>query len=138
MCANDGRVFSTYRFARVFREIRNGAVDTGVLSDSNPKGKPVSSGIESEVTALVAATLGVDETMVRRDTTFAAGLGADSLDRVTLILAIEDEFRIDFHDEDAAEILTVGQMIDYVSCVVSDQEPRVTRPSSSEGTIGLR
>jgi acyl carrier protein len=135
---NDGRVLATCHITRVFRATRNGVVDRGVLSDSDPKGKPVSSRIESEVTALVATTLGVDETMVRRDTTFAGNLGADSLDCVALILAIEDEFRIDIHDEDAAEILTVGQMIEYVRCALSDQEPTVTRRSSSEGTVGLR
>jgi acyl carrier protein len=118
--------------------MRNDVVDRGVLSDSEPEGKPVSSGIESEVTALVAATLGVDETMVRRDTTFAADLGADSLACVALILAIEDELRIDIHDEDAAEILTVGQMIEYVSCALADREPTVARRSSSEGSVGLR
>lgn len=51
---------------------------------------------------------------MRRDATFI-DLGADSLALVSLILAIEDQFQIDIHDEDAAEIRTVGQMVEHVT-----------------------
>lgn len=97
----------------------------------------MSSGIESEITALVATTLHVDQTMVRPDTTFAGDLAADSLECVTLILAIEDEFGVDIYDEDAAEILTVGQMIEYVAFAVAAKTPTVTG-SSSRRTVGAR
>jgi acyl carrier protein len=103
-----------------------------------PKVKSVSSEIESEITALVATTLHVDQTMVRRHTTFVGDLAADSLGYVVLILAIEDEFRVDIHDEDAAEILTVGQMIDYVTLALSDKDSTFTHRSNRGGTVGLR
>ena len=96
------------------------------------------SGIESQITAVVAATLHVDQTMVRRDTTFADDLATDSLDCVALILAIEDELKVDIHDEDAAEILTVGQMIDYVTLALSEKEPAFIARSNSGGSVGLR
>ena len=99
--------------------------------------KLMTSGIESQITALVAATLRVDETMVRRDSTFA-DLGADSLDLVALILAIEDQLQIDIHDEEAAEILTVEQMIEYVSFAIAEQESAVTSRLSSDRLVGLR
>jgi acyl carrier protein len=85
------------------------------------------SGIESQISALVASTLHVDTAMVRRDATFAGDLAVDSLDLVALILAVEEEFRVDIHDEDAAEILTVGQLIEYVAFALATKIPTVTR-----------
>jgi acyl carrier protein len=96
------------------------------------------SGIESQITALVASTLHVDEAIVRRDATFAGDLGADSLDLVALILAVEDEFRIDIHDEEAGEILTVKQMIEYVSLALAVKEPTVTSRLSGDRLVGSR
>jgi acyl carrier protein len=97
----------------------------------------MNSEMESQITALVAATLRVEQTMVRRDTTFKGDLAADSLDCVALILAVEDEFGIDIYDEDAAEILTVGQMIEYVAFALAAKAPTVTS-SSSHRVVGLR
>jgi acyl carrier protein len=94
------------------------------------------SAMESQITALVAATLHVDQTMVRRGTTLRGDLAADSLDCVALILAIEDEFGVDIHDEDAAEILTVGQMIEYVGFALAAKAPPLT--SSTSHKVGLR
>ena len=74
--------------------------------------KPMST--ECRIRSLVAATLRVDEATLRRDATFI-DLGADSLALVSLILAIEDQFQIDIHDEDAAEIRTVEQMVEHVT-----------------------
>ena len=62
-------------------------------------------------------------------------LAADSLD--TLILAIEDRFWIDIHDEDAAEILTVEQMIDYLTVALAMKQT-VTSHSNTQRTVGLR
>ena len=98
----------------------------------------MTSGIESQITALVASTLHVDEAMVDRDATFAGDLGADSLDLVSLILAVEDQFQIDIHDEEAAEILTVEQMIEYVNFALAEKEPTVTNRLSSDRLAGLR
>jgi acyl carrier protein len=75
----------------------------------------MSIGIESQIRSLVAATLRVDEAMIRPEATLAGDLGADSLDLVSLILAIEDQFQVDIHDEEAAEILTVEQMVEHVA-----------------------
>jgi acyl carrier protein len=75
--------------------------------------------------------------MVDRDAHFADDLAADSLDTVTLILAIEDRFGIDIHDEDAAEILTVEQMIDYVIVALATKETASSRPNAQR-TVGLR
>ena len=97
----------------------------------------MSSGIESQIVALIAATLHVDESMIRRDMGFVSDLGADSLSTVALIMAIEDEFRVDIYDEDAAEILTVGQMIEYVSAAIAIKEPAIRRLRGGS-TVGLR
>ena len=97
----------------------------------------VSSEIESKITELVAATLNVDQAIVRRDRTLAGDLGADSLDSVALILALEDEFRIDIHEE-AAELLTVGQMIEYVIFALAAPRSTGTGHSNSGGTLSLR
>jgi acyl carrier protein len=98
----------------------------------------MSRGIESRITALVAATLRVEQTMVHPDAMFVRDLAADSLDGVTLILAIEDEFQVDIHDEEAAEILTVEQMIDYVTFALAVKERTATRRLDSGETVGLR
>jgi acyl carrier protein len=95
------------------------------------------SGIESQITASIASTLRVDQTMVRRDSTFAEDLATDSADCAALILAAEAEFGVDIHDEDAAELLTVGQMIEYVALAFAAKTPAITR-SDSDGTVGLR
>jgi acyl carrier protein len=79
----------------------------------------MSSGIESQIKSLVAATLGVDEAMIGPDATLAGDLGADSLDLVSLILAIEDRFQVDIHDEEAAELLTVEQLTEHVTLALA-------------------
>jgi acyl carrier protein len=98
----------------------------------------MSNEIETRITALVATALRVDQAMVERDSLFAEDLGADSLDSVTLLLAVEDEFGIDIHDEDAAEILTVEQLIEYVSLALAVQEPSVLGRASLGRAVGLR
>jgi acyl carrier protein len=82
----------------------------------------MNSRIESRVTALIASTLHIDQAMVTGDATLAGDLTADSLDLVSLILAVEDEFQVDIHDEDAAEILTVEQMIEHVGFTLAVKE----------------
>ena len=82
----------------------------------------MSIGIESQIRSLVASTLRVDEAMIRPEATLAGDLGADSLDLVSLILAIEDQFQLDIHDEDAAEILTVEQLVEHVAFALALKE----------------
>ncbi len=88
----------------------------------------MSNPIESRLVALIASTLHVDETAIRRDTSIAGTLGADSLELVSLIMAIEDEFQIDIPDEEAAEILTVAQLIEYVTFAQAIKETAAIRP----------
>ena len=71
--------------------------------------------IESRVTAIIVEKLGVDESEVSRDASFTNDLGADSLDTVELIMEFEKEFDITIPDEDAEQIATVGDAVDYVS-----------------------
>lgn len=70
--------------------------------------------IEDRVIDIVAEQMGVDKTLVTRETSFVNDLGADSLDTVELVMEFEDEFDISIPDEDAEKIQTVGQAIDYV------------------------
>lgn len=74
--------------------------------------------IESEVIAIVAATLRVERSGITRDASLEDDLGADSLDWVSLIMALEDRFAVDIPDEDAAELRTVKQVTDYVALVL--------------------
>jgi acyl carrier protein len=98
----------------------------------------MSRGIEQQITALIASTLHVDEELVRREMSIGSDLGADSLDFVALVLALEDEFQVDIHDEDAAELLTVEQLIEYVTLAIAIKEATVRRGSESGRTVGLR
>jgi acyl carrier protein len=97
----------------------------------------MSNGIESQIIALIAATLHLDETVIGRDTNIAGALAADSLAFVTLILAIEDEFKVDIPDEEAAEILTVAQLIEYVTFAQASKETATSRPDAGR-RVALR
>jgi len=63
---------------------------------------------------IVAEQLGVDEVQVTKEASFMDDLGADSLDTVELVMALEEEFDIEISDEDAEKIQTVQNAIDYV------------------------
>jgi acyl carrier protein len=97
----------------------------------------MSNPIESQIVALIASTLRLDEMAIRRDTNIAGALGTDSLDFVSLILAIEDEFQVDIPDEEAAEILTVAQLIEYVTVARAIKETAATRPTPAR-KVALR
>ena len=72
------------------------------------------SDIASRVKAIIVDKLGVDETEVTLEASFTNDLGADSLDTVELIMEFEKEFDISIPDEQAENIQTVGQAIDYL------------------------
>ena len=71
--------------------------------------------IEARVKKIVAEQLGVAEADVKNDSSFTEDLGADSLDNVELVMALEEEFECEIPDEDAEKITTVQQAIDYVN-----------------------
>ncbi|MCD4784976.1 MAG: acyl carrier protein [Candidatus Eremiobacteraeota bacterium] len=68
---------------------------------------------------IIVEQLGVDEEQVTPDASITDDLGADSLDRVELVMAIEGEFNIEISDEDAEQIETVQDAINYVQKKVS-------------------
>ena len=73
------------------------------------------SDIEKRVKKIVAEQLGVNETEVKNESSFVNDLGADSLDTVELVMALEEEFGCEIPDEDAEKITSVQQAIDYVT-----------------------
>jgi acyl carrier protein len=73
------------------------------------------SSVESQVKAIVAEQLGVKAEQVTNDASFVDDLGADSLDTVELVMALEEEFEIEIPDEEAEKITTVQQAINYIN-----------------------
>jgi acyl carrier protein len=71
--------------------------------------------IEQRVKKIVAEQLGVNEADIKIDSSFVDDLGADSLDTVELVMALEEEFECEIPDEEAEKITTVKQAIDYVN-----------------------
>ncbi len=71
--------------------------------------------IDKRVKEIVAEQLGVDEAQVTNEASFMDDLGADSLDTVELVMALEEEFDIEISDEDAEKIQTVQDAIDYIT-----------------------
>jgi acyl carrier protein len=77
------------------------------------------SSIEERVRKIVVEQLGVKEEEVNLDASFVDDLGADSLDTVELVMALEEEFETEIPDEDAEKITTVKEAIDYINAHVS-------------------
>ena len=63
---------------------------------------------------IIADQLGADEEEITMDSTFIEDLGADSLDVVELVMAIEDEFDMEIDEDEAEDISTVGDVVDYI------------------------
>ena len=73
------------------------------------------SDIAKRVKEIVAEQLGVEEAQVLTESSFMDDLGADSLDTVELVMALEEEFDIEIPDEDAEKIHTVNDAIEYIT-----------------------
>ncbi|HEU0264832.1 MAG TPA: acyl carrier protein [Geobacterales bacterium] len=71
--------------------------------------------IEKRVKDIVAEQLGVEEAQVTNEASFTEDLGADSLDTVELVMALEEEFDIEISDEDAEKIHSVQDAVDYIT-----------------------
>jgi len=70
--------------------------------------------LEARVKAIIAEQLGVSEDEVTPEASFVDDLGADSLDTVELVMALEEEFGIEIPDEDAEKITTVNDALTYI------------------------
>jgi acyl carrier protein len=70
--------------------------------------------VEEKVKHIIVEQLGVDEDEVKAEASFVDDLGADSLDVVELVMALEEEFGLEISDEDAEKITTVKMAIEYI------------------------
>lgn len=71
--------------------------------------------IEARVKKIVVEQLGVKEEEVTNDASFVDDLGADSLDTVELVMALEEEFEMEIPDDEAEKITTIQQAVDYIT-----------------------
>ena len=70
--------------------------------------------VEEKVKKIIVEQLGVEESQVNPEAKFIEDLGADSLDTVELVMALEEEFGLEIPDEEAEKILSVGAAIQYI------------------------
>jgi len=70
--------------------------------------------IEQQVKEIIVEQLGVNADQVTSDAKFIEDLGADSLDTVELVMALEEKFQLDVPDEEAEKLQTVGDVIKYI------------------------
>ena len=75
--------------------------------------------VEKRVKDIIVEQLGVNESEVKPEAKFVDDLGADSLDLVELVMALEEEYNMEISDEDAEKILSVGDAITYIQGHVS-------------------
>jgi acyl carrier protein len=71
--------------------------------------------IEAKVKSIIADQLGVGEDEIKPESSFIEDLGADSLDIVELVMAMEEEFEVEIPDEEAENIKSVGDAINYIN-----------------------
>jgi acyl carrier protein len=72
------------------------------------------SSVEDQVRGIIAEQLGLKADEIKNDASFVDDLGADSLDTVELVMALEEEFETEIPDEEAEKITTVQHAIDYI------------------------
>lgn len=74
----------------------------------------MSEDLESRIIEIIAEQLGMDSAEIESESTYVDDLGADSLDIVELIMALEEEFEVEVPDEEAEKLLTVHQTVEYI------------------------
>ena len=74
--------------------------------------------IFEKVKTVIVEQLGIDEESVKMDSSFLDDLGADSLDIVEFIMALEEEFGLEIPDEDVEKIVTVKDVVEYISIII--------------------
>lgn len=78
--------------------------------------------VEDRVRKIVAEQLGVKEEELKNSASFVDDLGADSLDTVELVMALEEEFETEIPDEEAEKITTIQEAIDYIDLNINKEE----------------
>ena len=78
--------------------------------------------VTDKVKGIIVEQLGVDEEEVTPDASFVDDLGADSLDTVELVMALEEEFETEIPDEKAEKITTIQEAIDYINANLNKEE----------------
>ena len=91
----------------------SGDEDKGAAGDESPVDEGMASP-EDRVRRLICDQLGLKEEQVKDEASFVEDLGADSLDTVELVMALEEEFETEIPDEEAEKITTVKEAIDYI------------------------
>ncbi len=76
--------------------------------------------VEQQIKAIIAEQLGVAESSITNESSFVDDLGADSLDTVELVMALEEEFETEIPDENAERITTVQEAIDFITARLED------------------
>jgi acyl carrier protein len=87
----------------------------GSENNRTPRGRSRMENVEQRVKKIVAEQLGVNEAEIKNESSFVDDLGADSLDTVELVMALEEEFETEIPDDEAEKITTVQQAIDYIT-----------------------
>ena len=78
--------------------------------------------VEEKVKSIIAEQLGVKAEEIKPESSFVDDLGADSLDTVELVMALEEEFGIEIPDEDAEKMTTVGDALKYIEEKVKEKQ----------------
>jgi acyl carrier protein len=73
-----------------------------------------------KIRTFIASQLSIDEEEIKMESSFMNNLGADSLDIVELIMALEEEYEIEIPDEDVEKIVTVGDVVEYIKAHSED------------------
>ena len=82
----------------------------------------VAENLEERVKKIIVSQLAVDASEISPQAQFVQDLGADSLDTVELVMALEEEFDIEIPDEDAEKIKTVGEAVSYIKEKLSKKD----------------